>query len=123
MCNFVTNEARSKLCIATIQCSLIVNRMEDVDTASLDEFLSPSLIDWLTEREQSTSELPVSCTGVDEFFESLSETELAELESSQLASSTKFKTATDEDLKRLIQNNSNLNTKRTTSTWLRRYKK
>ena len=79
MCDFVTstNEARSKPCIVTIQCSLIVNRMEDVDTASLNEFLSPSLIDWLT--EQGTSELPVSCAGVDEFFESLSETKLAEL--------------------------------------------
>ena len=123
MCDFVTstNEARSKPCIAIIQCSLIVNRMEDIDTASLNEFLSPSLIDWLT--EQGTSELPVSCAGVDEFFESLSETELTELESSQLASSTEFKTGTNEDLKHLIQNNSNLNTKRTTSTWLRRYEK
>lgn len=119
MHNFVTNEV--KPCIATIRSSQ-AKRMEDIDTASLSKFLSPSLVDWLTEKEQGTSELLASCADVaDEFFESLSETELAEPKSSQLPSSAEFKTATDEDLKRLILNNSNLNTKHTTSTWLTRY--
>ena len=62
----------------------------------------------------------------DEFFESLPEVELAELERYPLeaaASTSVFKTASDEELKRLVENNSNLNTKRTTSTWLRRYEK
>ena len=59
-------------------------------------------------------------------FKSLPEVELAELERYPLeaaASTSVFKTARDEELKRLVENNSNLNTKRTTSTWLRRYKK
>ena len=36
---------------------------------------------------------------------------------------SEFKITSDEEIKCLIENNSNLNTKRTTSTWLNHYKK
>jgi len=51
---------------------------------------------------------------VDEIFESLPEADLAELECSQLqpaVSTSKFKAASNEELKRFLENNSNLNTK------------
>jgi len=102
--------------------------MDNIDIASLRGYLDPSILEWLTEGEQSTSEFLDNCADVDEIFKSLPEAELAELECSasqyQAATSTgKFKTVSDEELSCLIENDSNLNTKRTTCTWLRGYKR
>ena len=83
-------------------------------------FLAPA-IEWLTEGEQSTSGLLGDCVNTDEFFEGLPEVELVKLEHSlsQAADTTsEFKTASDEELKRLIEN-SNSNMKHT-NTWLKR---
>lgn len=100
--------------------------MDDIDIESLREFLAPSIMEWLTEGEKSTNELVDNSDDADEFLEGLPEVELAELERdlTEAASSTSvFKTASDEELKRLVENNSNANTKRATSTWLGRYQK
>ena len=96
-----------------------------MENISLRGFVAPSILEWLTEDEQSTSRLLGDYANTDEFFESLPEAELAELERSPLkavATTSKFKTTSDKELKRLVENNSNLNTKRT-STWLKRYEK
>ena len=93
--------------------------MENVDINSLKGFLAPSVIKWLTEGQQLTSGLLGDCVDTDEFFEGLPEVELAELEhspSKAADTTSEFKTASDEELTCLIENNSNLNTKRTTST-------
>ena len=100
--------------------------MENVDIDSLRGLLAPSILEWLDEGRQLTSGLFDDCTNVDEFFDSLPEAELLELECNPLkaiASTSKFKTTSDEELKHLVENNSNLNTKRTISTWLRHYEK
>ena len=54
----------------------------------------------------------------DELFEDYFDTTM---ESSASASSTEFKTASNEDLERLIANTENKNTKRTTQTWMNRF--
>ena len=92
--------------------------MENVNIDSLRGFLAPSVIEWLTEGGQSTSGLLGDCVDTDEFFEGLPEVELVELEhspSKAVDTTSEFKTASNEELKCLIENNSNLNMKRTTS--------
>ena len=98
--------------------------MENVDIDSLRGFVAPSIFEWLTEGEQSTSGFFSDCTNTDEFFKSIPEAKLVELERSPLttvATTSKFKTTSNKELKRFVENNSNLNMKRT-SSWLKHYK-
>ena len=90
----------------------ISKEMENVHIDSLRGLLAPSILEWLEDGQQSISGLFDDCTNADGFFDSLPEAELSELERNPLkavASTSEFKTASNEELKRLVE--SNLNTK------------
>ena len=76
--------------------------MENIDIDSLNGFLAPSILEWLTKDELSTSELLGGYANTDKFFESLTEAELAVLERSPLKAANEFKTTSNEELKRLV---------------------
>jgi len=68
--------------------------MNNVDLGCLRGYLAPSILEWLKEGEQLTSKFLDNC-----------------------------KTASDHELRRLLENNCNVYMKRTTCTWLRHYEK
>ena len=83
-------------------------------------------MEWLTEGETSTNTLVGDYTNVEELITNLPEAELARLDGTvemERATTSEFKTASEGELNRLIENNFNANTKRSTSTWLKQYEK
>ena len=62
-------------------------------------------------------------TNVDEFLDNLPDAILDSKLEEKSSSTSEFKTTDEKELKRLVENNTNLNTKCSTATWLKRYEK
>ena len=100
--------------------------MDEIQIEPLKSLLAPSILEWLTDEETSSSAFVDNCMIDDEFFESLPEAELAKLDNElegKSSSTGEFKTTNEKELKGLVENNTNLNTKHSTSTWLKCYEK
>ena len=57
----------------------------------------------------------------EDYFDETTITNLSSSATASTSSATEFKTASSEDLERLLSNTENKNTKRTTQTWVNRF--
>ena len=107
--------------------------MDEVNIKALRSFVSPVLFQWLREGQPSSEDSLSVEDKNDEFFSHLTEADLAELDEEEHVQdenipdsgsyTSEFKHSSEAELKRLVENNTNSNTKRSTSTWINRFEK